>query len=65
MVDLARAGFPSEMVRAAHPDQSGQLERMAEDAVDSVSRYVQEQPVSALMWALGIGFVLGWRLKPW
>jgi ElaB/YqjD/DUF883 family membrane-anchored ribosome-binding protein len=65
MVDTARAGFPSEMVRAAHPDESGQLERMAEDVVDSISRYAHEQPVHALLWAVGIGFVLGWRLKPW
>ena len=65
MVDVARAGFPTEMVRAAHPEQSGQLERMATDVVDSVTRYAHEKPVSALLWAAGIGFILGWRLKPW
>src|SRR4051812_42051886 len=65
MVDTARSGFPTEMVNAAHPEGMGQVERMAGDVVDSISRYAHEQPVPALLWALGIGFVLGWRLKPW
>ena len=27
--------------------------------------FVKENPTSAAMWCFGIGFVLGWRLKPW
>ncbi|HXT57390.1 MAG TPA: hypothetical protein VN699_02095 [Pirellulales bacterium] len=27
--------------------------------------FAQENPASAALWCFGIGFVLGWRLKPW
>lgn len=64
MVDT-RSGFPSEMVRAAHPGEQGTLEQWTGDVVDSVTTYARARPVSAMLWALGIGFVLGWRLKPW
>jgi len=65
MVDTARAGFPTDMYRAAHPGDAGYLETMTEDVVDSITTYVHDNPVPAVLWALGIGFVLGWRLKPW
>jgi hypothetical protein len=32
---------------------------------DHLREFAQENPASAAMWAFGIGFVLGWRLKPW
>jgi hypothetical protein len=65
MIDTARAEWPAEMRRAAdHPDL-GTIETMAHDTLDSLRRYVREQPETAVLWALGIGFVLGWRLKPW
>lgn len=27
--------------------------------------YSRENPESVALWCLGIGFVLGWKLKPW
>jgi len=45
--------------------KTGQIEAVAEDLICSVKRYTREQPATALLVALGIGFVLGWRLKPW
>jgi len=65
MVDLARGSFPREMMHVAHPESASSLERVAEGVVESVSRYARENPVPAILWATGIGFVLGWKLKPW
>jgi ElaB/YqjD/DUF883 family membrane-anchored ribosome-binding protein len=66
MVDIAQSRYPSDMVRAAEsPDDQNLLESTMHDVVDSLNRYVRDQPVSALLWAFGIGFLLGWRLKPW
>lgn len=28
-------------------------------------RYVQQQPETAALICVGIGFLLGWKLKPW
>ena len=38
---------------------------MGRDMVQFMREYVQENPEKAALWCLGIGFVLGWKLKPW
>jgi len=35
------------------------------DLVYHLSEYARENPTTAALWCLGIGFVLGWKLKPW
>ncbi|HUG66519.1 MAG TPA: hypothetical protein VMM76_02130 [Pirellulaceae bacterium] len=34
-------------------------------AMDCFRQYTKERPETVALWALGIGFVLGWKLKPW
>jgi len=65
MIDASRTDFPADMRRAAGHPEMGAVEAMAYDVVDSVKNFVREKPEQAVLWALGIGFVLGWRLKPW
>jgi hypothetical protein len=65
MIDTARTDFPADMRRAADRPEMGTFESMTADVIDSLRRYIREKPESAALWALGIGFVLGWRLKPW
>jgi len=65
MVDTARSAFPADLDRSARePGGRGQIEALAEETLDSLKHYAREHPGSALLWALGIGFVLGWKLKP-
>ena len=35
------------------------------DLVEYLKDYARERPEVAAMWCFGIGFVLGWKLKPW
>ena len=41
----------------------------AETTIRSVAEtledYARENPLTFAAWAFGIGFVLGWKLKPW
>jgi hypothetical protein len=37
----------------------------AEAALDLFKQYARERPEVVAMWAFGIGFVLGWKLKLW
>ena len=47
-------------------DQAGEKTgELAQDAIQYVRDYVREKPETAALWCLGIGFVLGWKLKPW
>jgi hypothetical protein len=36
-----------------------------DDLVQYVSDYCRKKPEIAALWCLGVGFVLGWKLKPW
>ena len=35
------------------------------DLKDYVINYTRERPDVALLTCLGLGFILGWKLKPW
>ncbi len=37
----------------------------SEDVVQYLKDYARERPEVAALWCFGIGFVLGWKLKPW
>jgi hypothetical protein len=65
MAELTGSRFPADMERAAHRGDASTLEDVANDALDRVKCYARENPTSFALCALGIGFVLGWRLKPW
>ncbi len=63
MVDLARGGFPADMGRAG--SRPSGLDARTEEVLEAFSRYTRDHPIPVVLGALGIGFVLGWKLKPW
>jgi hypothetical protein len=40
-------------------------QEITEDLVEYVTDYARKNPGYAALWCLGVGFVLGWKLKPW
>jgi hypothetical protein len=38
---------------------------MGHDLIDYFREYAREKPEVAALWCFGIGFILGWKLKPW
>lgn len=36
-----------------------------QDVVQYLREYAKKQPEMAALWCLGVGFVLGWKMKPW
>jgi len=37
----------------------------SEDIVQYLTTYAKQKPDVAALWCFGVGFVLGWKLKPW
>jgi hypothetical protein len=35
------------------------------DLVEYLREYARQRPEVAALWCFGIGFILGWKLKPW
>lgn len=57
--ECSTAQNASEMHRAA------ETLRPSHDFTGYVREYAREKPEVVALWCLGIGFVLGWKLKPW
>jgi hypothetical protein len=65
MVDTARIRFPEDMTQAVGFSDVSPLEVFANDALERAKRFARDEPVTFALWTFGIGFVLGWKLKPW
>ena len=35
------------------------------DLVEYAKSYASEKPEIVALWCFGVGFILGWKLKPW
>lgn len=35
------------------------------DLADYLKEYARQKPEVVALWCFGIGFILGWKLKPW
>jgi len=46
-------------------DQPGRTLKPTRDLVAYFREYAREKPTVVALWCLGIGVVLGWKLKPW
>lgn len=45
--------------------RDGEKLNPVDDLVEYAREYAREQPEMAALWCLGLGFVLGWKLRPW
>ncbi len=36
-----------------------------QDFTTYLKNYARERPDVAALWCFGVGFILGWKLKPW
>jgi hypothetical protein len=55
---------PAEVREAAAAIAEGRL-RASDAAYEIFREYSREKPEVVALWAFGIGFVLGWKLKFW
>ena len=44
---------------------AGERPKPSSDLVEAFRQYARERPEVLALWCLGIGFVLGWKLKIW
>ena len=58
------SGYGSQGYRGGQ-SYGGQQLSPGQAALEFFSEYARERPEVVAMWAFGVGFVLGWRLKPW
>jgi len=60
--------YPDDMVRASRIGsgvQDNWPETTVRAVVESLESFAREKPLPFAACAFGIGFILGWKLKPW
>ena len=58
--------YPADMMRASHGEMNASwMEGSIRSMVESVEDYAHREPLKFAAWVFGIGFVLGWKIKPW
>lgn len=59
-------GTIEEPPKLNHPKpECVKLQDVTEAALSSFREYARSNPETVALWCVGIGFVLGWKLKPW
>jgi hypothetical protein len=64
---MATTKTPTRMSasRAETPAKSSDASDFGNDLIEHLKEYAREKPEVAALWCFGIGFILGWKLKPW
>lgn len=44
---------------------TGEMLHPTRDVVNYVRKYARQKPDVAALWCLGLGIVVGWKIKPW
>ena len=57
--------YPENMMAAANAGATNWAESTIGSVVSSFEDYARAKPLSFALWTFGIGFALGWKLKPW
>jgi len=58
--------YRNDVAYAAEPTAGSQTDlRPFEDFITYLREYTRERPEVVALTCFGIGFVLGWKLKPW
>ncbi|HUY35402.1 MAG TPA: hypothetical protein VMV69_21845 [Pirellulales bacterium] len=56
---------PSRAEPMRREPETRPLEEAGEELLCYLKKYAAANPSGAALWCFGIGFVLGWKLKPW
>ena len=62
-VDQRKPKYDADAAQTRAPTHDGR--EPGKDLVEYLKDYAREKPEVAALWCVGIGFVLGWKLKPW
>ena len=64
-MDYRSAVHPGSSQSPAHTQEHSSDLKPFDDMLQYLSSYAREKPEIAALTCFGIGFILGWKLKPW
>ncbi len=57
--------YPEDMTSLSRDGSPNWAESTIHTVVDCIEDYARAKPLSFALWTFGLGFALGWKLKPW
>ena len=57
--------YPAVEGSDALTNQDSPLQAYLEMTIEGIEDYARREPWAFATWVFGVGFVLGWKLKPW
>jgi hypothetical protein len=57
--------YPEDMMRLSQNEPVNWAQSAIQSAVELIEDYARAKPLPFALWTFGIGFALGWKLKPW
>jgi hypothetical protein len=57
--------FPGTAGSPASSNEERPLYAYIERTMEGIEDYARREPWAFATWVFGVGFVLGWKLKPW
>lgn len=55
----------TERTQTTNLPRPGEKLNPTDDIVGYVKTYARQNPGTAALWCFGVGFIVGWKLKPW
>jgi len=65
MANTKSATAAQRQLEQSTQDVGEDAKRVTNDFIEYLTEYARENPGTAALWCVGVGFVLGWKLKPW
>ncbi len=57
--------LPESQYGSGDLTEPGAIPEFLEQTLDSIENYARREPWAFAGWVFGVGFILGWKLKPW
>ncbi len=55
----------TERTQSSDLPRPGESLNPTDDVLAYVKTYARQNPGTAALWCFGVGFIVGWKLKPW
>lgn len=62
---MSTAQTPRHAAGSSEPSWPRHAMHPSHDFLEYLREYAREKPDVVALWCFGIGFILGWKLKPW
>jgi len=62
---MVQASRPAQQSATLSAQSANRTDSEPRDLIAHLTEYAEENPSTAALWCFAVGFIVGWKLKPW